>query len=114
VEPFNSVLLFAYRLLRCIAQHFLPEARTIISMLRPTRVSESSDTGIMSVHRVGKHVVCGAERCAHHVGQRALRTCFQAAAGIAKFSRAHAANFVGCRPATLLASVIASRESVPR
>ena len=40
--------------------------------------------------------------------------CFQAAAAIAKFARAHAANFVGCRPATLLASVIASRESAPR
>jgi len=39
---------------------------------------------------------------------------FQAAAGIAKFARAHVANFVGCRPATLLASVIASRESAPR
>ena len=41
-------------------------------------------------------------------------SCFYAAAGIAKFARAHAANFVGCRPATLLASAIASRESAPR
>ena len=40
--------------------------------------------------------------------------CFQVAAGIAKFALAHAANFVGCRPATLLASAIASRESEPR
>jgi hypothetical protein len=37
--------------------------------------------------------------------------CFQAAAGIANFARAHAANFVGSRPATLLASAMASRES---
>jgi hypothetical protein len=36
------------------------------------------------------------------------RVAFQAAAGIAKFARAQMANFVGCRPATLLASVIAS------
>jgi hypothetical protein len=39
---------------------------------------------------------------------------FQAAAGIAMFARAHAANFVGCRPATLLASAMAARESAPR
>ena len=39
---------------------------------------------------------------------------FQAATGIAKFARAQAANFVGCRPATLLARAIASRESAPR
>jgi hypothetical protein len=38
----------------------------------------------------------------------------QAAAGIVKFARAHAANFVGCRPATLLASAMALRESEPR
>src|SRR6266853_470463 len=38
----------------------------------------------------------------------------QAAAGIAKFALAHAAKFVGCRPATLLASAIATREFEPR
>jgi hypothetical protein len=46
VEPFNSVLLFSYRLLSCVAQDFLPEVRTVISMPGPTRVSESSDTGV--------------------------------------------------------------------
>ena len=38
----------------------------------------------------------------------------QAAAGIAKLLLAHAAKFVGCRPATLLASEISSRDSAPR
>ena len=52
-------------------------------------------------------------------GRRAWRfssgeRCFQAAFGVAKFFRAHAANFVGCWPATLLASAIASHESEPR
>jgi hypothetical protein len=46
METINSVLLFAYRLQCCVAEDFLPEGRPMISMLGPTRVSESSDTGL--------------------------------------------------------------------
>jgi hypothetical protein len=46
METINSVLLFASWLLCSIAENFLPEARPMISMLGPTRVSESSDTGL--------------------------------------------------------------------
>src|SRR5260221_2409397 len=56
--------------------------------------------------RFGRALDCVARDSAHRV--------LQAAAGIAKFALAHAARFVGCWPATLLASAIASREFEPR
>ena len=46
METLNSALPFAYWLLCCIAENFLPEARPMISMLGPTRVSDSSDIGL--------------------------------------------------------------------
>jgi hypothetical protein len=46
METLNLVLLFAHRLLGCIARDFLPEIRPAISMLGPARLSESSDTGL--------------------------------------------------------------------
>jgi hypothetical protein len=51
---------------------------------------------------------------ATHTDRHVSLHYFQAAAGIAKLVWAQVANLVGWRPATVLASVIASRESAPR
>src|SRR6266480_1040545 len=58
-----------------------------------------------------KFVCTGQNRFPSVFNQRAADWAF---CGAGKFTRAHAENLVGCRPAILLASAIWSRESEPK
>ena len=83
-------------------------------MLDPHVLAGEDAQAAISTRSLPSCLLKGRRRLRNRFGISFGDPCFQVGTGIAKFARAHSANFVGCRPATLLASVIASRESVPR